>query len=92
MIVRSDSTARSRPSASLGASQAPKPPGSLGACKAPKPPGCVCSRMLDGSGKAHSAGGVTRKDFALAHEIEDLATWLPEKGSPLEGFPKKWVR
>ena len=42
--------------------------------------------------QTHSAGGVTRKDFALAHEIEDLATWLPEKGSPLEGFPKKWVR
>lgn len=42
--------------------------------------------------QTHSAGGVTRKDFALAHEIEDLATWLPETGSPLEGFPKKWVR
>ena len=36
--------------------------------------------------------GITGKDFALAKEIEALATWLPEKGGPLEGFPKKWVR
>ncbi len=42
--------------------------------------------------QTHSAGGLTAKDFALAHEIEDLATWLPEAGSPLDGFPKKWVR
>lgn len=42
--------------------------------------------------QTHSAGGVTLKDFALAHEIEDVATWLPDAGSPLDGFPKKWVR
>ena len=42
--------------------------------------------------QTHSAGGVTDKDFALAREIEDLATWLPEKGGALEGFPKKWIR
>jgi 4a-hydroxytetrahydrobiopterin dehydratase len=42
--------------------------------------------------RTHSADGVTDKDFALAREIEAIATWLPEKGSPLEGFPKKWVR
>lgn len=42
--------------------------------------------------QTHSAGGVTDKDFALAGEIESLATWLPGKGGALEGFPKKWVR
>src|SRR5688572_31693648 len=42
--------------------------------------------------QTHSAGGITEKDFALAKEIEGIATWLPEKGGPLEGFPKKWVR
>ena len=42
--------------------------------------------------QTHSAKGITEKDFALAREIEAIATWLPEKGGPLEGFPKKWVR
>jgi len=44
--------------------------------------------------QTHSAHGITDKDFALAREIEALATWLPPEGSPLEGFPrnKKWVR
>ena len=42
--------------------------------------------------QTHSAGGVTEKDFALARDIEALATWLPESDSPLEGFPKKWIR
>ncbi len=44
--------------------------------------------------QTHSAGGITDKDLALAREIEQLATWLPPEGSPLEGFPrnKKWVR
>jgi 4a-hydroxytetrahydrobiopterin dehydratase len=42
--------------------------------------------------QTHSAGGVTEKDVLLAHDIEALATWLPEKPSPLDGFPKKWIR
>ncbi len=42
--------------------------------------------------QTHSAGGLTDKDFALAQEIESIATWLPESNGPLEGFPKKWVR
>ena len=42
--------------------------------------------------QTHSAGGVTDKDFELAGEIEQLATWLPPDGSALEGFPKKWIR
>jgi len=42
--------------------------------------------------QTHSAKGITDKDFVLAKEIETLATWLPEKGGALEGFPKKWIR
>ncbi len=42
--------------------------------------------------QTHSAGGITEKDFALAREIEAIATWLPAPGGALEGFPKKWVR
>ena len=42
--------------------------------------------------QTHGAKGITEKDFALAREIEAISTWLPEKGGPLEGFPKKWVR
>ncbi len=42
--------------------------------------------------QTHKAGGVTRMDLALARRIEELATWLPEQGGPLDGFPKKWVQ
>jgi 4a-hydroxytetrahydrobiopterin dehydratase len=42
--------------------------------------------------QTHSAKGITEKDFALAREIEAVATWLPAQGGPLEGFPKKWIR
>lgn len=35
----------------------------------------------------HSAGGVTEKDLALAARIEDLVTWTPGDGSPLDGVP-----
>ena len=42
--------------------------------------------------QTHSAGGVTDKDLTLAHEIEELSTWLPGDGSALTGFPKKWIR
>lgn len=42
--------------------------------------------------QTHSAGGITEKDILLARDIEDLATWLPEKPGPLDGFPKKWIR
>jgi 4a-hydroxytetrahydrobiopterin dehydratase len=39
----------------------------------------------------HSAGGITEKDFALAVEIERLATWRPAAGGALEGTPNKFV-
>ena len=41
--------------------------------------------------KTHSAGGITDKDFALARKIEDVVTWRPAPGGPLEGTPNKFV-
>ena len=37
----------------------------------------------------HAAKGVTEKDFALAHKIEEVLMWRPaqEPGSALEGTP-----
>jgi 4a-hydroxytetrahydrobiopterin dehydratase len=42
--------------------------------------------------RTHSAGGITDRDFALAREIENLAHWRPDPGSPLEGTPNTFVR
>jgi len=42
--------------------------------------------------KTHSAGGITDKDFALAHQIEAVVLWQPPAGSPLTGNPNKWVK
>jgi 4a-hydroxytetrahydrobiopterin dehydratase len=42
--------------------------------------------------KTHASGGITERDFALAHEIEKLALWRPEAGAHLEGTPNKWVQ
>jgi 4a-hydroxytetrahydrobiopterin dehydratase len=42
--------------------------------------------------KTHSAGGITDKDFALAHKIEEVVLWRPEPGGPLEGTPNKFVQ
>src|SRR5262245_2205789 len=40
----------------------------------------------------HSAGGITDKDFDLAHRIEDSALWRPKDGARAPGTPNKWVR
>jgi 4a-hydroxytetrahydrobiopterin dehydratase len=40
----------------------------------------------------HSAGGITDKDFALARKIEEVVTWRPEVGSPLEHDQKPFVK
>lgn len=40
----------------------------------------------------HSAGGITDKDLALAHEIERLACWRPPKGSALRGTTRAFVK
>lgn len=42
--------------------------------------------------QTHSAKGITELDFALAREVEAIATWLPAEDSPFDGFPKKWTR
>jgi 4a-hydroxytetrahydrobiopterin dehydratase len=41
--------------------------------------------------KTHASGGITERDFALAHEIEKVVLWRPAAGSNLEGTPNKWV-
>ena len=56
----------------------------------------VSYAMVNVKLQTHSAGGITDKDFELAKRIEQAVTWLPEEGSPLEGFEKgfgkKWTR
>ena len=42
--------------------------------------------------KTHSHGGITDKDFALAHKIEEVVLWRPPPGGPLEGTPNKFVQ
>lgn len=42
--------------------------------------------------QTHQVRAITALDFALARQIEQLATWQPEESSPLSGFPKGWVR
>ena len=42
--------------------------------------------------QTHRVKGITDMDFALARRIDEVALWKPETDSPLEGFPKNWVR
>ena len=42
--------------------------------------------------QTHKVGGITAMDVALARQIDQLATWKPDDASPLDGFPKNWVR
>ena len=42
--------------------------------------------------QTHKMGGITEMDVALARKIDEMAVWKPEKSSPLDGFPKNWVR
>ncbi len=41
--------------------------------------------------QTHRVRGITPGDVALARKIHEVATWKPEAGSPLDGFPKNWV-
>jgi 4a-hydroxytetrahydrobiopterin dehydratase len=41
--------------------------------------------------QTHRVRAVTPNDVALAHRIDDVVTWQPPEGSPLDGFPKNWV-
>ncbi len=42
--------------------------------------------------QTHRVRGVTDSDVELARRIDEVACWQPADDSPLEGFPKKWVR
>lgn len=42
--------------------------------------------------QTHRVRGITTHDTALAARIDDVVLWKPGPESPLEGFPKKWVR
>lgn len=41
--------------------------------------------------QTHRVQGITAKDVALAHKIEETVLWQPDDDSALDGFPKKWV-
>ena len=42
--------------------------------------------------QTHRVRGITPSAVALAHKIHEVVTWLPGDDSPLDGFPKKWIR
>ena len=42
--------------------------------------------------QTHKVGGITGMDIALATKIDEVAFWKPEDSSPLDGFPKNWIR
>jgi pterin-4a-carbinolamine dehydratase len=39
--------------------------------------------------RTHDADGISERDLALAGEIDRLALWRPEAGSPLPGSPRR---
>ena len=42
--------------------------------------------------QTHRVRGITPNDIALARKIHEVVTWKPGEDSPLDGFPKNWVR
>lgn len=42
--------------------------------------------------QTHRVKGITQSDVDLACRIHESALWQPAETSPLEGFPKNWVR
>src|SRR5688572_16032053 len=42
--------------------------------------------------QTHRVKAITESDVALARRIDEVATWKPQEGSPLSGFPKNWIR
>jgi len=42
--------------------------------------------------QTHRVKAITQSDVDLARRIHDVALWKPDESSPLEGFPKNWVR
>ena len=47
---------------------------------------------VTGKLQTHRVRAVTPNDIALARRIHETVTWKPGDDSPLDGFPKKWVR
>jgi 4a-hydroxytetrahydrobiopterin dehydratase len=41
--------------------------------------------------QTHRVRAVTASDIELARRIDEVACWKPAEGSPLGGFPKRWV-
>ena len=41
--------------------------------------------------QTHRVRGITASDVELAQRIDQVVLWKPPAGSPLQGFPKKWV-
>jgi 4a-hydroxytetrahydrobiopterin dehydratase len=42
--------------------------------------------------QTHRVRTITDSDVALARQIHQAVSWFPDTTSPLEGFPKTWVR
>ncbi|MFG0334441.1 MAG: 4a-hydroxytetrahydrobiopterin dehydratase [Maioricimonas sp. JB049] len=42
--------------------------------------------------QTHRVRAITESDVALARRIDEVALWRPDENSPLEGFPKTWVK
>ncbi|QDU37038.1 Putative pterin-4-alpha-carbinolamine dehydratase [Maioricimonas rarisocia] len=42
--------------------------------------------------QTHRVRAITESDIALARRIDEVALWRPDENSPLDGFPKTWVR
>ncbi|MEW4530789.1 4a-hydroxytetrahydrobiopterin dehydratase [Maioricimonas sp. JC845] len=42
--------------------------------------------------QTHRVRAITDSDIALARRINDIALWRPDDNSPLDGFPKNWVK
>ncbi len=42
--------------------------------------------------QTHRVRAIASNDIALARKIHETVTWKPGDDSPLDGFPKNWVR
>ncbi|MBI5759798.1 MAG: 4a-hydroxytetrahydrobiopterin dehydratase [Planctomycetales bacterium] len=41
--------------------------------------------------QTHRVKAITTHDTTLARKIDEVVLWKPEAGSPLTGYPKRWV-
>ena len=42
--------------------------------------------------QTHRVKAISTHDTTLARKIHEVVTWLPDEDSPLDGFPKNWIR